>query len=161
MYDDHDIKPGPRIKPLGVDDPAQLPLQPVPHHRALHAAPGPQTDARDAQGVREHTDGERQAADPSSPSVDGVEGLGVLELRFRGCGEARLGRDELPAAFSSTTVQRASSAARLHAPHKAVDLLPLPVRLVRQMLFHVRRHYTNRATTNQGETACWLDGRLL
>ena len=84
----------------------------------------------------------------------------MLELRVRGYGEARLGRDELPAPFSPTTVQRAPSAARLHAPEKPVDLLPLSVRLVGKMLFHVRRHYTNPATANQGETACWLRGRL-
>ena len=85
----------------------------------------------------------------------------MLELRFRGCGEARLGRDELPAPFSPTTVQRAPSAARLHAPEKPVDLLPLPVRLIGEMLFHVRRHYTNPATANQGETACWSGVVLL
>lgn len=85
----------------------------------------------------------------------------MLELRFRGCGEARLGRNKLPAPFSSTTVQRTPSAARLHAPEKSVNLLPLSVRLIGEMLFHVRRHYTNPRPPNQGETACWRHGVLI
>ena len=66
----------------------------------------------------------------------------------------RSGRNKLPAAFSSTAVERFSPAARLHALEEAVGLLPLSIGDVPQMFFHRPcGHYTNPSRANQGEIA--------
>jgi len=65
-------------------------------------------------------------------------------LRFSGAGASegstiegvQLGGNKLPAPFPSTAIQYASPTAASHALKKPVNLLPLPVGFIPQMLFH-------------------------
>ena len=139
--DHHDhVKPLTKRQRAVVNDRPKLPLEPVAHHCPFQAPARPQADARLGTLIREDTDGQRRATGPSAASVHGAEGLGMLEWCRQGGrddrAEFRLGRDELPAAFPSTTTERASSAAGPHALQKPVDLLSFPVRLVGEVLFH-------------------------
>ena len=153
MDHDDDIKARTEGPGVGAENRPQLPLQPVAVHRALQPAARPEADAGSRRLSRQDPDGQQGPPGPPSPSIDSVKDLVLLQ------GEKALENrvvplrgDQLPAALSSTTIQGAPSASGLHAPEKPVNLLPLAVGFVGEVLLHFP-HYTNGAAGNQGESA--------
>ena len=153
MDHDDDIKARTEGRGAGSENRPQLPLQPVAVHRALKPAARPEAYAGSRRLSRQDPNGQRDPPGPPSPSIDSAKDLVLLQ------GEKALENrvvplrgDKLPAALSSTTIQGALSALGLHALEKPVDLFPLAVGFVGEVLLHFP-HYTNGASENQGESA--------
>lgn len=85
MYDNDHVKAGTQREALGEDQLAKLPLEPVADDRTLYAPSGAQPDARYALAIRQRPDGELGPFRPSSPSIDGTEGVSALETDGPGC----------------------------------------------------------------------------
>ena len=82
MDDDYDVEPLAQGQFPFIDDRTELALEPVADHRALETPARAEANARLRQPVRQDPDGQRRAASPSSPSVDGAENLAALQWRW-------------------------------------------------------------------------------
>lgn len=84
MNDDHDVRPRWHLDVPARDERAQLPFEPVADDRPLHPASRPQTNPDVPDKVWNGTEGEQAPPRPPPTSVDGVEGVRLLQ-RGRSC----------------------------------------------------------------------------
>ena len=141
----HEVESVPKPGFLYRDDGPELSLEPIAHHRAPQAATGSQPDPNLVLGVWVRADGQGHSARPSSPSVDRVEDLGVLE------GDNQTGM----------SCQRPFRRRRLSTLRPPRVLMRWRNPCVRARLrferlvrcFFIAGHYTNGRVANQGEIA--------